>query len=63
MPELTDRQRFEAHAAPEAITARLAKARSAQSRAGAEAAWLERLLAERAEQAEAGTWPPGREQQ
>jgi len=63
MPELTDRQRYEAHAEPESITARLAKARSAESRARAEALRLSGLLAVREEQVEAGTWPPGMETQ
>jgi len=63
MHKLSDRQRYEAHAPPEAISARLAKAQSAQSRAGAEAAWLTGLLAVREQQVVAGTWPPGREAQ
>jgi len=61
--KLAARRQFEACADPGSITARLAKARSAQGRAGAEAEWLERLLAEREHAAaKPGTTADGRAQ-
>ncbi len=52
------RQSFAEHAAPEAIEVKLAKARTALTRAAHEVQWLEALRDQRTAQMTAGTWPP-----
>ncbi len=52
-----DRERFEAHAAPEAIEAELERAKNEMWDAIARRDWLDQLLARRRNQIRRGEWP------